>query len=108
MKTPAQVYRPNVKRTLPKIVRYDYPRGVVMRRVLANGHFWWQGRSFFLSRSLRGHSVALLCPPGQKNATILFHHMALGELDLAGGTKVQPVTDRTRQPSPRAASRPPA
>ena len=100
MKTPAQVYRPSAKRTLPKIVRYDYPRGAVMRRVLANGHFWWRGRSFFLTRSLRGHSVALVSPPGQQRATIMFHHMALGELDLVGGIKVQPVTDLNRQPFP--------
>ena len=100
MKTPSQVYRPKNRRPLPKLVKHDYPPGAVLRRVLNNGHFWWKGRSLFLSRSLRRHSVALVQRPGKLPATILFHHMALGELDLAGGTKVQPVTPENRQPVP--------
>lgn len=99
MKTPAQVYRPKNRRPLPKLATHPYPHGAVMRRVLSNGHFWWKGRSFFLSRSLRGHSIALVRLPDNHRATILFHHMALGELDLEGGTKVQPITTQTRQPS---------
>jgi len=103
MKTPAQVYRPGRKRPIPKVARYDYPSGAVMRRVLANGHFWWQSQSFFLSRSLRGHSVALVCcRPGEALATILFHHMAIGQLDLENGRKVEPISDEECHPSPQA------
>jgi putative transposase len=105
MKTPAQVYRPRARRPIPKLVTHDYPKGAVLRKVLTNGHFWWNGRSLFLSRSVRGHSIALVCPPGQRLATIMFHHMALGQLDLDGGAKVQPLTEENRQPfPPRAAS----
>jgi putative transposase len=103
MKTPAQVYRPASKRATAKLARYDYPSGAVMRRVLANGHFWWHGRSFFLSRALRGHSVALVRHPDQAFATILFHHMALGQLDLESGRKVEPIGDQNRHlPAERA------
>jgi hypothetical protein len=36
-------------------------------------------------------------------ATIMFHHLALGQLDLEGGGKVQPLTAEDRHPSlPRA------
>jgi transposase InsO family protein len=105
MKTPAQVYRPKVRRPIPKLVTHNYPNGAVLRKVLTNGHFWWNGRSLFLSRSVRGHSIALVCPPGQRMATIMFHHMALGQLDLEGEAKVQPLTQENRQPfPPRAAS----
>lgn len=98
MKTPAQVYRPNARRPMPKLVSHHYPQGATMRRVLANGHFWWNGRSLFLSRALRGHPVALVCPPGHRQATLMFHHMALGQLDLEGGSKVQPMPTQERQP----------
>jgi putative transposase len=104
MKTPAQVYRPNARRPLPKLVRHNYPNGAAMRRVNTNGHFWWRGRSLFLSRALRGHSIALVCPTGQRLATIMFHHMALGQLDLEGGSKVQPMPTQDRQPSPPLAA----
>jgi putative transposase len=105
MKTPAQVYRPNSRhpRTTPKLVSHSYPQGAAIRRVLSNGHFWWQGRALFLTRALRGHSVALIQPPGQPLATIMFHHMAMGQLDLRGGTKVQPIpADNRHPPSPVA------
>jgi putative transposase len=98
MKTPAQVYRPKARRPIPKLVTHEYPKGAVLRKVLANGHFWWRGRSLFLSRSVRGHSIALVCPPRQRLATIMFHHMALGQLELEGGAKVQPMTAENRQP----------
>ena len=100
MKTPAEVYRPKTGRSIPKLAQHDYPSGAILRRVLANGHFWWKGRSFFLSRSLRGHSIALVRPTDRHTATILFHHMALGELDLEAPTKVQPITMEKRQPVP--------
>jgi hypothetical protein len=100
MKTPAQVYRPKTRRPTPKLLTHHYPKGAVLRKVLANGHFWWNGRSLFLSRSVRGHSIALVRPPGQRLATIMFHHMALGQLDLEGGGKVQPLTAENRQPVP--------
>lgn len=99
MKTPAQVYRPKARRPIPKLMTHEYPKGAVLRKVLSNGHFWWNGRPRFLSRSVRGHSIALVCPPGERLATIMFHHMALGQLDLEGGAKVQPMAAETRQPS---------
>jgi hypothetical protein len=38
-------------------------------------------------------------------ATIMFHHMALGQLDLEGGAKGQPLARANRQAfPPRAAS----
>jgi transposase InsO family protein len=104
MKTPAQVYRPKARRPIPKLVTHDYPKGAVLRKVLTNGHFWWNGRSLFLSRSVRGHSIALVCPPGQRLATIMFHHMALGQLDLEGRAKVQPLSEENRQPLPQRAA----
>lgn len=104
MKTPAQVYRPARQRRTPKVVRHDYPAGAVMRRVLTNGHFWWHSRYFFLSRALRGHSVALVRTPGQALATILFHHLSLGRLDLENGRKVEPIGDQDRHPSHQPAA----
>jgi transposase InsO family protein len=104
MKTPAQVYRPKARRPIPKLVTHDYPKGAVLRKVLTNGHFWWNGRSLFLSRSVRGHSIALVCPPGRRLATIMFHHMALGQLDLEGRAKVQPLSEENRQPLPQRAA----
>jgi putative transposase len=96
MKTPAQVYRPRNNRRPARLVRYDYPAGAVMRRVVTNGHFWWQGRSFFLSRALRGHSVALVRFPDQQSTTIMFRHMALGQIDLENGRKVEPISEQER------------
>lgn len=104
MKTPAQVYRPRARRQVPKLVAHNYPKNAVLRRVLTNGHFWWHGRSLFLSRSLRGHSIALVSSLGQRLATIMFHHLALGQLDLEGGGKVQPLTAENRQPLPSPAA----
>jgi transposase InsO family protein len=105
MKTPAQVYRPKRRDpSAPKLRTHSYPRGAAIRRVQANGHFWWQGRALFLSRAIRGHAIALVHPlPGQQLGTIMFHHLALGQLDLAGGTKVQPIPDQNRQRPPAVA-----
>jgi transposase InsO family protein len=104
MKTPAQVYQPRSRRPSPKVITHKYPAGAVIRRVCTNGHFWWRGRTYFLSRSLRGHVVALVQEPGQRMATIMFHHMALGQLDLEHGTKVQPISQENRHPSPGQAA----
>jgi transposase InsO family protein len=106
MKTPAQVYRPKSKsRRTPKVVSHSYPRGAAIRRVLTNGHFWWQGRMLFLTRALRGQSVALVQKPGEPLVTIMFHHMAMGCLDLRGGTKVQPIPAENRHPPSAAAAK---
>jgi transposase InsO family protein len=108
MKTPAQVYRPKSRHRSPaKLVSHRYPRGAAIRRVQTNGHFWWQGRALFLSRALRGHAIALIHPqPGQELGTIMFHHLALGQLNLVGGTKVQPIPDQNRQRPPAVVSAP--
>jgi transposase InsO family protein len=101
MKTPAQVYRPKSRDpSRPKLRTHSYPRGAAIRRVQTNGHFWWQGRALFLSRAIRGHAIALVQLPGQRLGTIMFHHLALGQLDLAGGTKVQPIPGQNRQRPP--------
>jgi putative transposase len=102
MKTPAQVYRPKSRHPSPaKLLSHSYPRQAAIRRVQTNGHFWWQGRALFLSRALRGHTVAVVHPPpGHLLGTIMFRHLALGLLDLAGGTKVQPIPDQNRQRPP--------
>jgi putative transposase len=109
MKTPAQVYLPKARRPSPKLVTRSYPTGAAIRRVLTNGHFWYGGRTYFLSRALRGHDVALVQDPrlGSAMATIMFHHLAVGELDLDGGTKVQPISTQNRQPPATVADRAP-
>jgi putative transposase len=106
MKTPAEVYRPKQKRRSPPTIRYHFPAGTPMRRVMANGHFWWRSRSFFLSRALRGHDVALVTEPGATRAKLMFRHLPLGYLDLLSGTKVEPLSDQICHPAPKASSQP--
>ncbi len=99
MKTPGEVYVPSTRRLRPKVVSRQYPQGAALRQVSGNGAFWWNGRAQFLSRALKGHTIALVRLPTQTRATIWFHHLALGELDLEHGTRVERILAGTCHPS---------
>lgn len=100
MKTPAEVYVPSPRRLGPKLVERRYPKGAMRRQVSKNGAFWWSGRAFFLSRALHGQTIALVPKTTDKaRATLWFHHLLLGELDLERGTRVEPVETRTCHPA---------
>jgi putative transposase len=56
---PATVYTPSPRPYPARILAPEYPVGVTVRRVRADGHIKWQGREVFLSQALRGEPVGL-------------------------------------------------
>lgn len=81
---PARIYQPSA-RTFPKRVpEPQYAGGVLTRRVQHNGLFYWQGKQYFLSESLRRQTIGLE-PVGEGCWRILFCHFELGILDVRAG-----------------------
>jgi putative transposase len=93
MKTPAEVYQPSGHQRHtqgPCVVTTSYPEGAIFRRVVRTGYFSWQGRTIFVSRALRGHTVAVVC--GQDGwGTVMFYRLVLGRFVLEGGRQVEPL-----------------
>ena len=93
MKTPAEVYQPSGHQRHtqgPRVMTTSYPEGAIFRRVVRTGYFSWQGRTVFVSRSLRGHTVAVVC--GQDGwGKVMFYRLVLGRFALEGGRQVEPL-----------------
>jgi transposase InsO family protein len=101
MKTPADVYKPTRRehRQLPKVVIATYPEGAILRRVVRTGSFSWQGRTIFISRALRGHSIAVICGPDGR-AKVMFHRLVMGQFEIERGRNVEPIPVQKCQPTP--------
>jgi len=103
MKTPAEVYEPchrRRRRQLPRVVTATYPEGAILRRVVRTGYFNWQGRTVFVSRALRGHTIAVLCT-SDGQGKVMFHKLVLGQFEQERGRLVEPIPAQKRQ-SPEA------
>ncbi len=81
--TPASCYRPSpipFPETLPPI---DYPPGLEIRKVQAEGWFSYRGRDFRVSKALRGLPVALRpVPASDSQREVLFCHQPVARIDL--------------------------
>ncbi len=92
MKVPADVYQLESRRSrqAARMVTTSYPEGAIFRRVVRTGYFSWQGRTIFVSRALRGHTVAVIC--GQDGqGKVMFYRLVLGQFALDGGHLVEPI-----------------
>lgn len=94
MKTPAEVYKPKRggRRKGLRVVSTSYPEGTIFRRVVRTGYFTWQGRTVFVSRALRGYSVAVL-PVADGWAKVMFYRLVLGRFAVDGGRHVEPIRE---------------
>ncbi len=94
MKTPASVYQPEGRRSRkvcrPVVMTTSYPEGAHFRRVVRTGYFSWQNRTVFVSRALRGHTVAVICGPDGWG-TVMFCRLVLGRFPIEGGHRVEPI-----------------
>jgi putative transposase len=101
MKTPAEVYKPTrrMRRQLPKVMAATYPEGAMIRRVVRTGSFSWQGRTVFVSRALRGYSIAVICGP-EGQAKVMFHHLVMGQFEIERGRNVEALPIPQCQPTP--------
>ena len=81
--TPASRYRPSsipFPETLPPI---EYPHGLEVRKVQAEGWFSYRGRDFRVSKALRGLPIALRPVPAcDSQREVLFCHQLLTLIDL--------------------------
>jgi putative transposase len=101
MKTPAEVYKATrrMRRQMPRVAVATYPEGATLRRVVRTGYFTWQGRTIFVSRALRGYSIAVICgPDGQSK--VMFHQLVLGQFESEEGRHVEPLPIPECQPIP--------
>ena len=81
--TPASRYRPSqipFPETMPPI---EYPPGLEVRKVQAEGWFSYRGRGFRVSKALRGLPIALRpLPACDWQRELLFCHQLVGLIDL--------------------------
>lgn len=93
MKTPAEVYQPEGRRPQGKrlsVATTSYPEGAIFRRVVRTGYFSWRGRTVFVSRALRGQTVAVIC--GLDGwGKVMFYRLVLGRFAMEGGRHVEPI-----------------
>jgi len=93
MKTPAELYQPEGRRRQKQrasVMTTSYPEGAIFRRVVRTGCFSWQGRPIFVSRALRGHTVAVIC--GEDGwGKVMFYRLVLGRFAIEGGCRVEPI-----------------
>jgi transposase InsO family protein len=85
--TPASRYQPSpiaFPESLPPI---DYPLGLEVRKVQAEGWFSFRGREFRVSKALRGYPIALrVTDLDQRLYDLFFCHQRIGQIDLTRPT----------------------
>lgn len=82
MDVPAQHYQPSQRHfsdTLPEI---EYGPADQFRKVQNNGHLFFKGHIFRISKALRGYPVALRPLPKEGEFSVHFCHMKVAEIDL--------------------------
>ena len=83
MQPPISRYRPSTRVFPEQLPAVDYPQGVTLRRVQDHGALHYRGRTYRLSKALRGYPVAL--QPNIDHDGLLdvyFCHQRVGELNL--------------------------
>lgn len=80
-KTPAEVYKP-AERHRPSVIEYTYPERFITRRVApSSGHINFRMGVYFVSESLRGHTIALETIDAT-HVRAWFHDVDLGVIDV--------------------------
>lgn len=81
--TPASRYRPSPIPFPDSLPTIDYPPGLEVRKVQAEGWFSYRGRDFRLSKALRGFPVALRQSDARDSCReVLFCHQVVALIDL--------------------------
>lgn len=83
MQPPISRYRPSARAFPEELPPIEYPDGVTLRRVQDKGELSYRGRSYRLSKALKGYRVALR--PKLEHDGLLdvyFCHQRVGELNL--------------------------
>lgn len=94
MQTPAQRYRRSERRYQSQAVSWQYPEGLAVLRVDANGMIRWEGRRCFVCEALVHHQVAVEQIGGELLAR--FRNMYIRQIDLAtkrSSPFIHPVSD---------------
>ena len=95
MQPPASRFAPSPRPYRPVVPPWDYPTGVVIRRVHHTGIIRYHDHAFFVSEALRGEDVA--CTPVDDRVLVTYRHMYVRELHLRTRRSVpllQPVVGR--------------
>ena len=79
---PADVYRGSPLVLPAKLPEIRHPDGAVVRRVRTTGDIKWRGHFVFVSKTLRGQTIALV-PEDTRYWTLHFGSLILGTLDDA-------------------------
>lgn len=98
MKTPSEVYEKSLRRYEGDPEDFEYPCHLETRRVRANGHMNWEGKSVFIGESIAKQVVGL--EPRRRDVwRIWLGPLAIGDLDLTKKPlKLKPIRKR-RKPS---------
>ncbi len=91
--TPASRYRPSSIPFPEHLPPIEYPAGLEVRKVQAEGYFSYRGREFRVSKGLRGLPVALRPGPlSDSQREVLFCHQVVAVIDL-NQTNLTDATD---------------
>ena len=107
MKTPAEVYRPSSRPYTGRLVEFEYPSGMVVRKVQFHGDIYMDGQSIFLTELLYGEYVGLE-PISDRHWKVYYGPVPLAVIDRTINRVVK--TRRTmrkleRKAKPAASSR---
>ena len=81
--TPASRYRPSPVAFPESLPPIEYPAGLEVRKVQAEGWFSYRGSEFRVSKALRGFPVALRqSDKGDSRRDVLFCHQVVATIDL--------------------------
>jgi len=92
LEPPALHFHASSRRFQPHPRPWDYPPGLVIRRVAPIGQIHYEGRLYFVSEALKGDDVA--CVPFQDRVLVVYRHMYVRELHPRTGQSIplmQPV-----------------
>ena len=80
MQTPAAVYHSSARRFPARLPEVEYPESMVVRTILAKGHFSWKKHFVFVSEVLWGEKVGLL-PVDNDLFTVYFAQFPIARFD---------------------------
>jgi len=92
---PAAHYQPSQKPYNPQPIPWEYPTGIMVKRLNSQGCVEYKSQRYFVCEALRGEPIGIQYVDGK--LLITYRHMEIREIDLATG-RTMPLVQPKNQP----------